>query len=106
MHERKKEMENKKTIIGIVVITILIVGLIAISYFYNDFNTKQIALLTEEANKILETDLIEYNVDFDIIGASYYPYWHGTFEQFFANVNMCQKEFNKEVMVLLYLVIE
>lgn len=42
----------------------------------------------------------EYNVDFDIIGASYYPYWHGTFEQFFANVNMCQKEFNKEVMVM------
>lgn len=59
-------MENKKTIIGIVVITILIIGLIAISYFYNDFNTKQITLLTEEINKILETDLIEYNIDFDI----------------------------------------
>ena len=59
-------MENKKTIIGIVVITILIIGLIAISHFYNDFNTKQITLLTEEANKILETDLIKYNVDFDI----------------------------------------
>lgn len=59
-------MENKKTIIAIIVITILIIALIAISYFYNDFNKKQIALLTEETNKILETDLTEYNVDFDI----------------------------------------
>lgn len=59
-------MENKKTIIGIIVITILIIALVGISYFYYDFNTKQMALLTEEANKILETDLTEYNVDFDI----------------------------------------
>ena len=59
-------MENKKTIIGIVVITILIIALVVVSYFYHDFNTKQMALLTEETNKILETDLTEYNVDFDI----------------------------------------
>ena len=36
------------------------------SYFYNDFNTKQVTLLTEEANKILEADLKEHNIDFDI----------------------------------------
>ena len=59
-------MENKKTIIAIIIITILIIGLIVISYFYNDFNMKQMALLTEEANKILQTDLLEYNVDFEI----------------------------------------
>ena len=59
-------MENKKTIIGIIVITILIIALVGISYFYYDFNTKQMALLTQEANKILENDLTEYNVDFNI----------------------------------------
>ena len=59
-------MENKKTIIGIIVITILIIALVVISYFYYDFNTKQMALLTGEANKILETDLTEYNIDFGI----------------------------------------
>lgn len=42
----------------------------------------------------------EYNVEYDIIGASYYPYWHGTFEAFFNNMNMCQKEFNKDIMVM------
>ena len=66
VYERKNEMENKKTIIAIIMITILIIALVVISYFYNDFNMKQMALLTDEANKILETNLSEYNVDFDI----------------------------------------
>lgn len=37
-------------------------------------------------------------VDFDAIGFSYYPYWHGTFTQFFANVDNCKK-FGKELIV-------
>ncbi len=45
-------------------------------------------------------NLRKYDVQFDIIGASYYPYWHGTFEQFFANMNMCKKEFGKPVMAM------
>lgn len=39
------------------------------------------------------------DVDYDVIGFSYYPYWHGTFEQFFANVEMCRK-FGKREMVV------
>lgn len=39
------------------------------------------------------------DIDFDIIGFSYYPYWHGTFEQFFANVENCKK-FKKRLMVV------
>lgn len=39
-------------------------------------------------------------VDYDIIGASYYPYWHGTFEQFFANMDLCGKRFGKPRMVM------
>jgi arabinogalactan endo-1,4-beta-galactosidase len=46
------------------------------------------------------TKLREANVNYDIIGASYYPYWHGTFDQFFANMNMCKKEFGKPVMAM------
>ena len=26
------------------------------------------------------------NIDYDIIGASYYPYWHGTPEELIASV--------------------
>ena len=39
------------------------------------------------------------DIDYDIIGFSYYPYWHGTFEQFFANVDNCKK-FGKKLMVV------
>ncbi len=46
------------------------------------------------------TELNKHNVEYDVIGASYYPYWHGTFDEFFANMNMCKKEFNKPIMVM------
>ena len=59
-------MEHKKTLVATILISILIVGLIVISYFYNDFNKMQKALLIEEANKILQADLSKYNIDFDI----------------------------------------
>lgn len=59
-------MENKKTKIAIVIVILLIIALIAVSYFYNDFNTKQVDLLTKEANVILEKKLNEVNIDFDI----------------------------------------
>ncbi len=38
-------------------------------------------------------------VDYDCIGFSYYPYWHGTFAQFFNNVENCKK-FGKELLVV------
>lgn len=79
-------MENKKTIIGIVVITILIIALVVVSYFYYDFNTKQMALLTEEANKILETDLTEYNVDFDIKTDENYGKVEDAIKEYIANL--------------------
>ena len=59
-------MENKKTKIAIIIVALLIVMLIVISYFYNVHNTKQLALLSKEANKILETDLTQNDIDFKI----------------------------------------
>ena len=59
-------MENKKTKIAIIIVAILIITLIAVSYIFYDFNTKQMALFTEEVNKLVESDLSEVNIDFDI----------------------------------------
>lgn len=58
-------MEHKKTLVATILTSILIVALIVISYFYNDFNKKQKALLIEEVNKILQADLSKYNIDFN-----------------------------------------
>lgn len=38
-------------------------------------------------------------IDYDIIGASYYPYWHGTPEELFENLNAC-RVFGKELMIM------
>lgn len=38
-------------------------------------------------------------VDYDIIGASYYPYWHGTPLQLMENLNRC-RAFGKKLMVM------
>lgn len=58
-------MSNKKTIAGIIIVILLIIGLVVVSYFYSDFNTKQVKALSEEANKILEADLTQDYIDFD-----------------------------------------
>lgn len=38
-------------------------------------------------------------IEYDVIGASYYPYWHGTPADVFANLENC-KHFGKEIMIV------
>lgn len=38
--------------------------------------------------------------DFDIIGLSYYPFWHGTLDQLQANINDISQRYNKDVIVV------
>ena len=45
------------------------------------------------------THMENAGIDFDVIGASYYPYWHGTPEELFENLNACRR-FGKELMVV------
>ena len=44
------------------------------------------------------SEMQQAGVDFDIIGASYYPYWHGTPEELFENLDAC-RQFGKMIMV-------
>ncbi len=44
-------------------------------------------------------EVTEAGIDFDIIGASYYPYWHGTPEELFFNLKECRDNFSKKIMV-------
>lgn len=45
------------------------------------------------------TEVRNAGIDYDIIGASYYPYWHGTPRELFDNLNSCRC-FGKERMVM------
>jgi arabinogalactan endo-1,4-beta-galactosidase len=44
--------------------------------------------------------LTERNVDFDVIGLSYYSYWHGPLDQFINNMNDISQRYQKDVVVL------
>ena len=44
-------------------------------------------------------EMAKAGIDYDIIGASYYPYWHGTPEQLMDNLNAC-KSFGKKIMIM------
>lgn len=39
-------------------------------------------------------------LDFDVIGLSYYPYWHGSFSDLKENVRYLQANFKEEIMIM------
>ena len=45
------------------------------------------------------SEMEAHGIDFDVIGASYYPYWHGTPDQLFDNLRDCRR-FGKEIMIM------
>lgn len=45
-------------------------------------------------------DLLERSgIDYDVIGASYYPYWHGSLEELQENLNDMATRYNKEIVI-------
>lgn len=40
------------------------------------------------------------NLDFNIIGFTYYPMWHGTLDQLQYNMNDISKQYNKDVLIV------
>lgn len=41
-----------------------------------------------------------YNVDYDVFGTSYYPYWHGTLDNLANVLNQISDTYNKKTMVM------
>ncbi len=44
--------------------------------------------------------MIEDGVEFDVIGLSYYPWWHGTFEQLEANIENLSLNFGQDISLV------
>lgn len=45
-------------------------------------------------------EITAHHVDYDIIGLSYYPYWHGDFTKLFANVDNLASRYHKPIMIV------
>ena len=90
-------MENKRTTIALVIVILLVVALIVVSYFYNDFNTKQVSLLTSEANKILQGNLAEDNIDFKIRTEKNYAEVEESIKEYISNLKNIYEEMRQLV---------
>jgi arabinogalactan endo-1,4-beta-galactosidase len=44
--------------------------------------------------------VVEQNVPFDVVGLSYYPFWHGTLTQLRTNINDLSTRYDKDVMIV------
>ena len=53
-----------------------------------------------EESKTFYTNMTEYGVQFDVIGLSYYPWWHGTFDQLESNLASLSKNFTKNISLV------
>ena len=47
-------------------------------------------------------NMLQRGVDFDVVGLSYYPKWHGTLSNLQNNLNDLAKRYNKDVIVVEY----
>lgn len=67
-------------------------------------NAKTIIHLENSGNAPLHeefySNIIKNGVDFDVIGLSYYPYWHGTFDMLFNNISNLKKLFKKPIWIV------
>jgi arabinogalactan endo-1,4-beta-galactosidase len=45
-------------------------------------------------------NLISHGLEFDIIGLSYYPWWHGTLSQVRSNMNDLANRYNKDIIIV------
>ncbi len=52
----------------------------------------------QDAYREIISNLLNRKVEIDIVGSSYYPFWHHDFKEYFANMDMVQREFGLPVM--------
>ena len=45
-------------------------------------------------------EVTKAKLDFDVIGISFYPYWHGTFQMVFDNVDALKERYHKPVWIV------
>ena len=55
----------------------------------------------EESERFFDA-MAKYGVDYDLIGQSYYPEWHGTLEELEANANALVAKYRKSLIVVEY----
>lgn len=54
----------------------------------------------QKATEYFFNKIIEYGVEFDLIGQSYYPWWHGTFSDLEKNLKWTSDNYDKDIIIV------
>jgi len=79
-------MKNKKVIIIMIIIIVLILAVISGIFMYNKFQQQELKQLTEEANKLLQQDLINDEIDNEIKTNKNYAIVEKTIKEYLTNI--------------------
>ena len=79
-------MKNKKSIIIMIIIIVLILAVISVIFMYNKFQQQELKKLTEEANKLLQQDLINDEIDNEIKTNKNYAIVEKTIKEYLTNI--------------------
>ncbi len=88
-------MENKRVIISIIVVLILIIGIISGTYLFSGFSKNQAKILTEETNKILQADIATENIDFNIKTSKNYAVVEKAVKEYVSELKNIYVEINE-----------
>ena len=85
-------MENKKMTIAIIILIILIIAIVGFNFAFSEFNNKQTNILTEETNKILQSDITKENIDFNIKTERNYAVVEKAIKEYISELKNIYKE--------------
>ena len=88
-------MKNKKSIIIMIIIIVLILAVISGIFMYNKFQQQELKQLTEEANKLLQQDLINDEIDNEIKTNKNYAIVEKTIKEYLTNIKNTYLEIEK-----------
>ena len=88
-------MKNKKVIIIMIIIIVLILAVISGIFMYNKFQQQELKQLTEEANKLLQQDLINDEIDNEIKTNKNYAIVEKTIKEYLTNIKNTYLEIEK-----------
>lgn len=88
-------MENKKMTIAIIILIILIIAIVGFNFAFSEFNNKQTNILTEETNKILQSDITKENIDFNIKTERNYAVVEKAIKEYISELKNIYKEINE-----------
>lgn len=88
-------MENKKMTIAIIILIILIIAIVGFNFAFSEFNNKQTNILTEETNKILQSDITKENIDFNIKAERNYAVVEKAIKEYISELKNIYKEISE-----------